>query len=460
MKKNILVVLIFLTIKANAQEELTMRFLPQLQESGWAMPCNRTDAKISFGLPILSSTSVHLFSNGFTYHDLFKNVGDTTYLQLGNVINQLKTNNFVGFGMTTSLFNFNYTGRKISVGFFINLKTVSQFTYPGDLFKLLWNGNGPYLGQTMQIGNFGLNAMVYTEYGLHFSTTYKKKWTFGINPKLLFGKFDINTQNTSVTLYTDPSYYQMTATANLNIQTSGIPDSAQQNDNKYLKSLIFNTANKGFALDFAAKYQYRYNISFAAGINDLGFINWKSNITNYTSNISNVNFDGFHAENFFQNDTSTDYSTKNYTDSLKKKMQLVKNYNNYSTAIPINFFAMAPYGIGIHHKFSAQFNWYSFANSQSKALSLCYQLKLGKHLSVAATYTGKSRSPFNLGGGLIFQFLNMQWYFVTDNWWAAVRPLDSKNVNLRFGMNIVWGDANKKYDDAPKPMMEELKEKK
>jgi hypothetical protein len=73
------------------------------------------------------------------------------------------------------------------------------------------------------------------------------------------------------------------------------------------------------------------------------------------------------------------------------------------------------------------------------------------------SYTNKSNSPFNLGGGIVVQLLGMQTYFVTDNWWAAVKPLDSKNANFRFGMNIVIGNAKTKKDNTPTPIMTEEK---
>ncbi len=460
MKKIVLSLIIIFPLLASAQDEPTMRFLPQLAESGWSTASNRTDTKISIGLPVLSSTSVHLFSNGFTYHNLFNIVGDTTFLQLGNVINHLKANNFVGFGTSISLFHINYTTTKFSIGLFINSRIISQFNYPGDLFKLLWNGNGGSLGQTLQIGNFGVNAMIYNEYGLHFSTKFKRKWTFGVNPKILFGKFDMYTKTSSLTLYTDPNYYQMTAAANLNFQTSGIPDSNQRKniDAAYVKNYTLNTANKGFAIDLSAKYDFNEKLSMSVGVNDLGAIHWASNLHNYTSNVSALTFDGIHAENIFQGDSSSNISFQKYTDSLKKKFQIQNNQNAYTTRIPLNLYAMALYQLNTKNKVGAQFNSYYFAQNYTNALTLFYQFRWTKHFSIAATYTAKSRSAFNVGGGLVLQFLNMQWYMTTDNWWAAIKPLDSKNVNLRFGMNVVWGDANKK--EEPQPIMENLKEQK
>ena len=460
MKKISLFLLWIAPLFLKAQDEQIIKFFPQINQSQWLNASNETDAKISIGLPVLSSTSFGFYSDGFTYHDLFKNVGDTTYLQLGNVINNLKSRNFIGMNTNVSVFSFNFSCKKFSLGFSANLRANAQFAYPGDLFKLLWNGNGNYVNQTLDIGNFGLNAMTYKEFALHFSTHYKK-WTFGVSPKLLYGIADIYTANSSVTLFTDPNYYQLTSSANLDVRTSGFQDSTQRanNNSDYPKDIFTTTANKGFAIDLGAKFKYNDKLSFAAGINDLGSIKWTYNVQNYTTSISNVSFDGIHAENFFQGDSSSGISSQKYTDSLSKVFDLKKNKNAYTTKLPINIYAMANYELGKHQKIGATVNFYSYEHNLISSATLCYQLKFGKHLSVAASYTAKSRSPFNLGGGLVLQFLNMQWYFMTDNWYAAVKPLDSKNVNFHFGMNIVAGNAKGKLKQPKEiaPKMEELK---
>ena len=110
-------------------------------------------------------------------------------------------------------------------------------------------------------------------------------------------------------------------------------------------------------------------------------------------------------------------------------------------------FAMANF-IVKHHTLGVEVTARRFNNEYLYAATMAYQLKLGKHFIGTLTYTVKSYSAFNLGGALIFQFLNMQFYMVTDNWYAAVIPLDSKNANLSMGMNLVFGNRIRKDDYA------------
>jgi hypothetical protein len=118
---------------------------------------------------------------------------------------------------------------------------------------------------------------------------------------------------------------------------------------------------------------------------------------------------------------------------------------------------MANYDINKHHSVAAQLSSNTFHKSSILALTLCYQLKLSKHFTGSLTYTNKSYAPVNFGAGIMLRILGMQSYFITDNWLAALKPLASKNVNFRFGMNIVIGNAKALKDKTPTPIMTEEK---
>ncbi|MEN9523534.1 MAG: hypothetical protein RL065_1911 [Bacteroidota bacterium] len=457
-KLQLLVGLIFVFITAKAQDEYTMKFFDQINQSSQFNASNRTDAKVSVGLPAISSFGLYFFNNGFTYNDLFKrNAADSSLLITpGNVIDKLKSKNHLGFGTSISLGSFNYANRKWSAGFSVADKMMFKFTYPGDLLKLAWYGNAPYVGNELEIGNFAINFSYYREYATHFTYTYKK-WQFGLSPKLLFGKANINTAESSIKLLTDPNTFKLSADANLNVQTSGFPDSTEQKNNAVpdVKSYVFNTANKGFALDVAAAYQYNEKLKISAGINDWGSISWKSRINNYTMHNAHIDFDGVNIVDLA--DSNSNINSNKFVDSLKNIFKLESNKETYRTALPINFFAMANYDFNKHHSVAAQISSNTFHQSSILALTLCYQLKLSKHFTGTLTYTNKSYAPINFGGGIMLRFLGMQTYLITDNWLAAVKPLASKNVNVRFGMNIVIGNAKELKDKTPKPLMAEEK---
>jgi hypothetical protein len=182
----------------------------------------------------------------------------------------------------------------------------------------------------------------------------------------------------------------------------------------------------------------------------LGYINWKSNIHNYSTGNKSFTFEGFSLDNLFQGDTDF-ISTDQYLDSMKELLEFEKTTNSYRTTLPVEFYLIGNYRLNPYHAFGGQLSTQKFAKKMVVAATLSYQYNVSRHLTVALSYTAKSSAAFNLGGAVIARFLGMQWYFATDNWWASVRPLDSKNTNFRMGINLAFGDRSKKKSASPTP---------
>ena len=448
MKKYITILFSFLSIFAKAQDNYTLKYMPQLQQSQWYDATNLPDTKVSIGFPAISGFSFYVYNSGFTFHDVFQTINDSTKgVNMGKIFNQLKPVNYISFGAQVPIFSINIAKQNVSAGFSISDKMDMQFSYPADMFKLLWYGNGHYLGQNLEVGNFGLNASWYREFAFHIAVKHNK-WTFGINPKILVGKTNINTKQSSIIMNTDTSFYKVKATANMNFQTSGIADSADNANGGYFGSTssavdyLFNVNNIGHAIDLGVKYEISEHLNVSAGINNLGYIHWASYLHDYSVYNQTFNFDGLHAENFLQGD-STALASQTLNDSLKNLIKFNKTSDAYTTNLPYDIYLMANYQFK-HNWFGLMFSARHFNSQFLYSGTAAYQLKLGKHFSGTVTYTLKSYSPFNIGGGLVLQFLNMQYFFVTDNWYAAVAPLDSKNANLTFGMNMVVGNRIRK----------------
>jgi len=454
MKRILAALITGLPLLSMGQDTYTMKILPQLHQSQWVNASNQTDAHISVGLPVLSGISFYIYNSGFTYNSLFHRVNDSTIaIHPSDFIDKLKDKNIVSFGANVSILSANVTFDKFTVGFSVADKADVRFSYPKDLFKFAWYGNGAYIGQSLNIGDFGLKASWYREYALHGTYNYNK-WTFGASPKLLFGKTNINTKQSYLQVYTDADYYAITAQTEMNIQTSGFADSADRAENRMsFPGYAFNTKNRGLGIDLGASYQYNDKITIAGGINNLGYINWKSNIHNYTTGPKSITFEGFDLATMLQGDSSELISTSQYLDSVENLIDFDKNTDAYRTSLPTEFYAMGTYAINDMHTVGLQLSTQRFAKRMIVASTLYYRIALSKHFTGALTYTAKTSSAFNIGGAIVARFAGMQWYLATDNWWASVKPLDAKNMNVNMGVNLVFGDRFKKKNKVADEMI-------
>ena len=200
----------------------------------------------------------------------------------------------------------------------------------------------------------------------------------------------------------------------------------------------------GLGIDLGASYQLNDKLKLAAGINNLGYIKWKSNVHNYKAGPTSFTFEGFDIAPLFQGDTSDILSTDQYIDSVINIIKFDKSTEDYTTSLPIEFFAMGSYELSKMHSVGAQFSTQKFSKKMIVASTLFYRITLNKHFSGTLSYTMKTGSLFNIGGGIVARFAGMQWYLTTDNWWASVKPLDSKNMNVNMGINLAFGDRAKK----------------
>jgi len=142
MKKYFSAALLSLPLMAAAQTTpYTLKFLPQLQQSQWVNATNQSDAKISIGVPVLSSLSFYVYNSGFSYNSLFKaNPDGTMGIHPGDFIDKLKPRNVVAFGADVSLFSANVALKDMSIGFSVQDRVDFRFSYPKDLFKFAWYG--------------------------------------------------------------------------------------------------------------------------------------------------------------------------------------------------------------------------------------------------------------------------------------------------------------------------------
>lgn len=441
MKKSLAFILSCLPFLSYGQDAYTLKFLPQVHQSQWSNASNQTDAKISIGLPVISGTSFSFYNSGFTYHELFHKIDEnTTSIRPGEFIDRLKDKNLINIGANISLISVNVALPDFSVGFSVNDKIDMRFNYPKDLFKFFWYGNGAYIGKTLDIGSFALNASWYREYALHGTKNYKK-WTFGASPKLLFGKVNINTRESSLKITTAEDFYAISANTKMNVETSGFSDSTDKAlGNDGIDAV--GSKNMGFGIDLGAKYQVNDQIAISAGVNNLGSIKWNNKVHNFTAGPSSFTFDGFNGDNLFKGDTSI-LSTSQFLDSIKNTIKFDKNSAGYKTALPYELFVMGTYALTEKHSFGAQLNAQRFNKKFVFAGTLYYQLTLSEHFSGSLSYTAKSNSFFNLGMAIVARFSPVQFYFATDNWWASIKPLDSKNVNLHMGINLAIGNKDK-----------------
>jgi hypothetical protein len=442
-----------------AQNDLILHGLNIIPQSTYLNPSFVPQCKVHVGFPTFSSFYLDLGHNGFNASDVLTKAGDSVYLDMDALLHRLKKNNLLFFDVVYEPFSFGFKVKdKHYFNFYVAEKLGARVYYPRDLIEFLYKGNGALLNEKMEIARFSFNFNHYREYAFGYTYLWKSNLYLGGRMKLLFGKSNLHTKELNASLTTESDFFDITAEANLDVRTSGLltyNDSNQFNVRDY----FMNKKNFGMGLDLGATYKYNDKLTFAAGIVDLGYIRWKTNIQNFTTHNQNATFTftGFDFSEFASkllshDSVKTDSLVRALKDSIINIFKIDSNYNAYTTMLNTKIHLSGFYQLTNHDKVSAILRFWFYDKRIHPAISISYLRRLGNIVNISASYSITNSNYANLGVGLSFKPGFWQIYILTDNilapfiWNKYVTanssitlPRNWKYMNVHMGMNLLFG---------------------
>jgi hypothetical protein len=232
-----------------AQTETTLSFMDNLYQSTYYSPFNKSEFKVSIGLPGISSVYLNAINSGFSASDLAPN-GFSQPLDPTDAINKMKKTEFISVNSQVDLFHVFIQKGGEGLSFNITENFNSRFTYPSDMMRFAWKGNKQFQGDQMDFSGFGIDMQHYREYALGYYKTLDK-WQFGGKAKMLYGKYTINTKASDLTIDVSDNVYQHTAKGNFELNAGGFDLNTFDNESSETaaQKYLLNKKNKGFALD-------------------------------------------------------------------------------------------------------------------------------------------------------------------------------------------------------------------
>lgn len=435
--------LICLVAPAYAQQELMLHSLNDVWHSTSTNPAFfPADKKVVVGLPGISLDAEH--SGDISYRDVFVKSGDKTVIDFGNVISRLAPSNEVRFDQRNETFSL---GFRLPMKFMIQgghaTRTSGSIVYPKSLPELLWNGNGPYIGQTLDIAPVAAVSS-WNEWSIGLARQFGIV-TIGVRGKLLTGISSLLTDpnHTLATVHTSNDIYQLTLNTDYGFHSSQIISAFDTSglgfnvDFGSLKGKAFSQ-NTGSAFDLGIHVQVNEKLSLDASVLDLGGkINWDTK-SNYYLSQGSYEYEGqeFPGTDIINGADSLDFETK--LDSLNDIFNFNKTAASFTTELPVRAYVGVGYqltkrwsvGVSAHltHRASGE---------DTYAVGASARWQLFKWLSLGGMYSINQRSGANLGFHLVAKPGPVQVYFTSDNLLNAFTPKNSSVVNFRAGIALL-----------------------
>ena len=417
-----------------AQSEVGFHFMDVMQSSK-TNPAWIGEDKIQIGLPNLH---LNYYNTAGTFNNLIVDFIDgKDQLSVGDALNDLSASgNILRGGVELSTIELGYKLGNFRLGLSHAQRIDLFLDYPQTLAKLFLEGNGQYVGETIDLGH-QVNLTAYNEFALSTAMNFSKL-TVGAKLKYLTGIANTSVGNNTLTLFTDDDIYQLTLTSDYTLNTSTLINSNDLSSfrldfGNFSADNLF-TKNNGIAIDLGVVFQLNEKLKLSASVIDLGTINWTENVNNYSSKGSST-YEGFEFSQF-SSDGEIEFS--NALDTLEEVFNFSETQNEYSTTLPAKIYFSAAYQLNDKWQLGGLFFTEIYQDKVFPMMALSGRAKITDKISVGGIYSARENSFFNLGLNFAVHLGPVQLFGSSDNILGVFDPYKSSSVNLRTGLNLLF----------------------
>jgi hypothetical protein len=446
-----------------AQTEFTLSMMPNVMQSTYLNPSvmpNNTISFTTFGSMYMGMSSAGLKLGDLVYRNPGEKVNFVDLNRTGELL--LNRNNYLFTGASFDWFAFQIRKGQNMFSFNITEQVNSRISYPGNFVSLFIHGNTRYLGQELDLSGFGLNFTHYREYGMGFARDFGR-FTLGGRLKVLQGITNLSTTQSKMYLNSNEDNFATELVLDMEFNSSLLPifselDMSQptnlaganidplKNDpfSTAMANFVTNFNNLGVALDMGATYAVDSRLNLSASLINLGFIGWRSTLTNVKYQ-SSFEFDGIDVTG------ASDFDFKEYSDDLKEKLTGEVSHNPYRTMLTPQMFLTANYALFRGTHIIGTFHAEYFQKVRPAFIFGGYQ-RVGRLLGVAANYSMRSGGFNDFGFGWFFSPGPFQFYCMSDNLNVALNYKNFNALSFRMGMNMALGNPDKQQKKKKKEM--------
>lgn len=435
------------TLPAWAQPQFSLyRLQANLPQANLLNPAFYPNNKVVIGLPVISSIYASADNDGIAFRDMFRSSeGDSLQLDTLSLFKKLKDTQRIRLNESVQLFYFGLRGKKSYFSLGIHQVFETRFHYPGDIIG--WATRGPgspyYEGKPLDVGNFYGRGMAYNKVSVNYTRDITSQLRAGIRFNYLLGVAAGETTDVSGTLSMGTDSISIN-TGNLRVQTAGIDffneDGLTAGD--YVDYLL-KSKNKGMSLDFGVTYNISNNVMLSAAVNDIGYIKWKDYTRSYQVDPVFYTFKGFDLLDLVNQSPGQTFLQAE-TDSLESLYKGAETAGNtFRTPLTGKFYAGINYRLLNINNFSALVYLDMFRKHIEPAVSLGYNLQIGRLINATVGITYQNKQITNIGAGLALKLATLQIYATSDRANSFVYPSRASRADAHIGANLVFGKVKK-----------------
>ncbi|TXN34778.1 hypothetical protein FVB32_09240 [Flagellimonas hymeniacidonis] len=453
----------------------------EIPQSLMVNPGVKTSEKWHTGIPFISGLAFQVGTSGVTVNDLFANDGvDFTTKVRERLIDGMRRKD--DFSTTSQIegFNIGFRGKNRPDDYYsfgIYGETDIIVYWPKDLAILAFEGNGgDNIGRSFDLGDLSLRGEMVNVFHFGINRKMSNTLTVGARAKVYSSIFQFQSTKNSGSFRTtqgQDNIFNTSIVADMQLQTSGVEgivDILEEDTSTTQKDLtslfakrVLLGGNLGLGFDAGFSYKLNPQTTITGSVLDVGFIYNSKDVKNYTlrGNASNEGITVILPEDITSlgNDLWQDL-----IDDIEESVPYEENDSGYISFRPVKAYGSIRYDFGqdegsnkdcacpvnissgqnddfYRNSVGGQLFMMKRPRGVQAALTGFYQKRLGRTMSLKATYTADKYSLTNIGLGLNLQAGPVNFYILGDNLLGYRNIADSHYASLQFGFNIIsWND--------------------
>lgn len=436
---------ILLATSVMAQGEFSLynlnKTLPQAHQLN---PAFFPRAKVTIGLPVLSSTHLSVDFDQLSFNQVFVKNSEQLYtIDSDNIATLLRDKNNFSVQSDIQLF---FLGLNLGNNFFslaVNDRVSSWMVYTDDIAKLALFGNGHPLTfeENISFDHMMLRQNLYHEVALGYARGISDNLRIGARIKYLSGVLNTQTEQINGFVRTDLDSIHITNTS-FAFRNAGFDYLTGDLDilSIYRNTLPFVNNNSGFGLDAGIFYDFTDRISVSASVTDLGYIQWSENTESYEFDNVTYSFKGFDVMDLLNNNGSNSDFIDAEIDSLENLFS-PQEFENvpYKSTLTSNFYLGFNYRLAKSHNVGAMVYGRYAEGNLSPEFGIYHNLTLGKVLNAVVNASFRNGKLRAAGVGASVDLGPVQIYGTTESVMSLILPKSASMLDARVGINVLIG---------------------
>jgi hypothetical protein len=463
MRKVVFLFCLFVVTNLVAQNKQLLYNFTDIPQSLMTNPGADVKYKWYAGVPFLSGISMNIGSSGFSAYDLFANDGVDFNTKLRSVLSKTTPNDVLSLNQQLELFS---GGLRIGTEdnrSYLSFGLYQEFDFlsyvPHDIATLAIDGNKNYIGKRFNLADLNAKADLLSVFHIGINKKIQDNFILGVRAKLYSSIFNASSISNVGYVYTNTSndaYYEQIVYSNLQLNTSGMAQYNDTNNNSNagadVKKGILLGGNLGLGMDLGLTYYPQSNVQITASVIDLGYISHSKNVENYSYK-GFYNYKGLVPK--FNGENAAQANFQDFKDAIVLDTLNVK----YTTWRPTKFNASAQYSFeeervvdgscncegtdpSIFYKSTIGAQLFAMTTPKSPliALTAFYKRNFSKSFQMKATYTVDSFSFANVGLGMSTKVGPVNFYVVADNLLSYADISMANSLSFQLGLNVILRD--------------------